>query len=220
MNTNNISTNNFKGAFVLKPKTQQMREIIPNIIPKGRQIFRDIKSEGDVVLVTKDKYDKKVRDFIKAEDVTFEYYPEISTKDGLDDEIPSGLKELMRIKNNCVVRHINILNKYMSARKPHLSEQSRYIQDAVDIIRLNIGNAKVQIDGKGFFFIRDNAKERTIKSTGFKNGQTYISVVPDSLNQDVQRYLIGKNGKEIIKNFETPNDWKAFNKAFAKALEK
>lgn len=220
MNTNNISTNNFKGAFVIKPKTQQIREVIPNIIPKGRQIFRDIKSEGDVVIVTRDKRgDKKVSDFIKAKDIAFEYYPEISTKSGLDDEIPSGLKQLMKIKNNCVIRNIHILDKFMVARKPHLSEQSQYIQDAVDTIRLNIGNAKLQFDNKGFFFIRDEAKQRTIKSTGFKNGISYIIVIPDSINQDVQRYLIGRNGKEVIKKFETPNEWKAFNKAFANAIK-
>lgn len=220
MDVNNISTNNFKGAFVLKPKTQQIREAIPNIIPKGRQIFRDIKTEGDVVIVTKDKYDKKVRDFIKAGEYPFAYYPEISTKSGLDDEIPSGLKHLMRIKNNCVVRNMNILDRFLVSRKPHLSEQSKYIQDAVDTLRLNTGSAKVQIDEKGIFFMRDEDKKRTIRSTGFRDGIAYVCVIPDSMTQDVRRFLVGKNGKEVIKEFITPSEMADFNRAFTKAIEK
>ena len=55
----------FKGAFVLKPQNAQVKEAVPNIIKKGKQIFYNIKNEGDVVIVTKDKYDKRVRDFIE-----------------------------------------------------------------------------------------------------------------------------------------------------------
>ena len=65
---NNLQINNkpnFKGTFVLNPQNVQVRKVIPDIIKKGRQIFYDIKNEGDVVIVTKDKYDKRVRDFIE-----------------------------------------------------------------------------------------------------------------------------------------------------------
>ena len=108
MEINNISNNNFKGTFVLQPKTQQMRAAIPDIIKKGRQIFYNIKSEGDVVIVTKDKYDKKVKEFIARDNVPFAYYPEINTSSGLDSEVPSGLRALMRQKNDCVIRSLSL----------------------------------------------------------------------------------------------------------------
>lgn len=111
MEINNISTNNFKGAFVLHPQNQQVREAIPDIVKKGRQIFHNIKSEGDVVIVTKDKYDKKVKEFIEREKAAFAYYPEINTSSGLDDQIPSELRKLMLKKDNCVINSLSLLNK-------------------------------------------------------------------------------------------------------------
>lgn len=215
MDINYKSTNNFKGAFVLQPKTQQIREAIPDIVKKGRQIFRDIKSEGDVVIVTKDRYDKKVKEFIEKENVEFAYYPEINTPCGLDDEIPSGLKDLIRKKDNCVIRNLKLLDKFLAAKSLHLGTQSEYIQNAINTLRLNTGNARVQIDAKGIFFVRDSAKERTVMTPGFKSRMAYFYVKPDHIEyQDARRTLVGKNGQEIVKEFETPKDMKAFNKVF------
>lgn len=215
MDINNISTNNFKGAFVLQPKTQQIREAIPDIVKKGRQIFHDVRSEGDIVIVTKDKYDKKVKDFIAREKVAFAYYPEINTSSGLDSEVPSGLRVLMRMKNNCVIRSLSLLDKFLTARTLHLSTQSEYIQNAIHTMRLNTNGARVQIDDKGMFFVRDEAKQRTINTSGFKNCMAYLHVKPDHIEyQDSRRVLVGKNGQEIIKEFETPKDMNVFSKAF------
>ncbi len=206
----------FKGAFVLKAQNAQVKEAVPNIIKKGKQIFYNIKNEGDVVIVTKDKYDKRVRDFIEENNLKFSYYPEISTQSGLDDEIPSGLKALINIKNNCIIKDLNLLDKFLSSTRPHLGKQSEYLQDAMNTLRLNTENAKIMIDDRGMFVLRDNAKQRTIKSTGFNSGCAYVCVIPDSLGQEVKRYLIGKNGKEIIKEFNTPKEILSFNKTFKK----
>lgn len=215
MKINNNSNNSFKGAFVLQPQTQQVREAIPNIVKKGRQIFHNIKSEGDVVIVTKNKYDKQVSEFIAKENIDFTYYPEINTSCGLDDQIPSGLKELMHKNNNCVISDLNLLNKFLNPKELHLSKQSEYIQKAISTLGLNTDGAKTQVNEKGMFFIRDNAKQRTIETPGFKNGMAYLYVKPDHIAyQDSRRVLVGKNGQEIIKEYETPKDWKIFNKAF------
>ena len=215
MEINNISNNNFKGTFVLQPKTQQMRAAIPDIIKKGRQIFYNIKSEGDVVIVTKDKYDKKVKEFIARDNVPFAYYPEINTSSGLDSEVPSGLRALMLQKNNCVIRSLSLLDKFLTSGTLHLSAQSEYIQNAIHTMRLNTSGARVRIDDNGMFFVRDEAKQRTINTFGFKNGMAYFYVRPEHIEyQDSRRVLVGKNGQEIIKEFETPKDWKKFNKAF------
>lgn len=217
MKTNNISNTSFKGSFVINSKNSRIKEAIPQIIKRGRQLFYDIKQDGDVVIVTKDKYDKRVAEFIDSNNLEFEYYPEISTSSGLDDQIPSVLKNMLKIKNNCVIKDLGLLNKFFKNSKLHLSTQSKYLQDTVDTLRLNIENSKVEIDSKGRFLIRDAVKERTVVSAGFNSGTSYVYVIPDSLNQDTKRFLIGKNGKEIIKEFSTPKEMSAFNKAFKKA---
>lgn len=218
MKTNNISNTGFKGAFILRPQSAPTREAIPNIIKKGRQLFYNIKKEGDVVIVTKNKYDSKIRDFIENEKIQFTYYPEISTKSGLDDQEPSKLKRLLNINNNCVIKSLPLLNKFLD-NKPHLCEQSKYIHETLNTLRLNVEDAKIEIDDKGIFTIRDDAHKRTLKSTGFRSGMTYVFVRPDSVTQSIQRFLIGKNGKEVIKKFETPNEMLAFNRAFRKAIK-
>lgn len=102
-----------------------------------------------------------------------------------------------------------------------MSKQSEYIQEAINTLRLDKGNAKVQVNEKGIFFVRDNDKERTIMTPGFKNGMVYLYVKPDHVEyQNSRRVLVGKNGQEIIKEFETPKDWTIFNKAFMKILSK
>lgn len=216
--TTNPSNNklNFKGAFIIKPTNTQVKEAVPNIIKKGRQLFYNIKDDGDVVIVARDKYDKRVRNFIAEQKLDFTYYPEISTQSGLDDQVPSKLKTLLNIKNNCLVQDLNLLDKFLSNTNLHLNKQSEYLQDALDTLRLNTGKAKITIDNKGIFVVRDTDKQRTIKSTGFHSGCAYVCIVPDSTGQEVKRYLISKNGKEITKEFNTPKDILYFNKIFKK----
>ena len=209
---------NFSGTFILRPDNIQTKNAIPSIIKKGRQILYNIKNEGDVVIVTKNNYDSHIRDFIEAKNLNFEYYPQISTKSGLDDQIPSKLKNLLKINDNCVISNLKILNKFLQKRTPNLSKQTEYLYEATNTLRLNIENPKIKIDDKGIFIIRDEAKKRTIKSTGFQNGNSYICVIPDNPNMETGRFLIGKNGKNIIKEYNTPKEIIHFYKTFKEII--
>lgn len=216
INTNNNT--NFTGTFILKPVDSGTKDAVKNIVNKGRQIFYNIKDEGDVVIVTRDKFDKKIRDFIESSNTKFIYYPEISTMSGLDDEIPSGLIRLLNVKNNCLIRSLNLLNRFLQNSNTHLSKQCEYLHEAMNTLRLNVGNSKIRIDNNGTFIIRDNAKNRTIKSTGFRNGAAYVHIIPDSIAQESKRFLIGKNGKEIIKEYNTPKEILDFYKTFKRLI--
>lgn len=216
----NRTNTNFKGAFILKNANQSVKDKVPHIIKQGRQIFYNIKHDGDIVLVVRDKYDKRVCEFINNEKTAFEYYPEISTKSGLDDEIPEGLKKLLNTKNNCVISNLNILNKFLLSGVVHLNRQIEYLQEALNTLRLNVEKLKIKIDNKGIFVIRDEQKQRTIKSSGIHGGCTYVCVIPDSKWQETERFLVGRNGKEIIKEYNTPNEILEFNKKFKKIIAK
>lgn len=219
MNINNTSNTNFQGAFILRPKNIQTKEAIPNIVTKGRQIFYNIKHPGDVVMVTKDKFDKHVSRFIASKNIAFEYYPEISTKSGLDSQKPFGLTKLLCTQDNCVVKNLDLLNRFLTGNPAHLSKQNEYLHEALNTLRLNIENLKINVNDKGIFTIRDEAKKRTIKSTGFKDGIAYIYIRPDVTWEDSQRILVGKNGKQILKEYTSPKDIMSFNKAFKKLIE-
>ena len=211
--TNNQNTT-FQGTFIVHPKSQEVKEAIPTLLKKGRQIFYDIKKEGDVAIVTQDKYDKKIFQFIKDKKLLFSYYPEISTKSGLDTERPEELRALLKKQRNCIVLDPRPLGKFLEDKHNHLKKQIEYITEAINSLRLNVENFKIKLDESGKFIIRDEAKQRTIKSTGFNNGIGYFYIRPDSLSADTHRFLIGANGKQVIKEFCSPKDLRAFNKAF------
>lgn len=221
MQINKNSNTNFTGAFIINTKNNQIKEAIPAIIKKGRQIFYDIKNEGDVVLVTKNKYDYRVKDFIEShyDKLKFEYYPEISTKSGLDDEFPAKLKQMLNIKNNCVISNLKLLNKFLQKNKLHLSKQCENLYDAINTLRLNIENPKIEINDNGFLVIRDNNKKRTIKSTGFYRGSGFVHVIPDSPILEAKKYIFNRNGKGISKEYSTPREMLRFLKHFKKAME-
>ena len=211
--TNNQKTS-FQGTFVVHPKSKEVKDAIPTLLKKGRQIFYDIKKEGDVAIVTQDKYDKRIFQFVKDKGLIFSYYPEISTKSGLDTEKPEILRALIKKQRNCIVFDPKPLEKFMANNKNHLKNQIEYITEAINSLRLNVENFRIKLDETGKFIIRDDAKQRTIKSTGFNNGMGYFYIRPDSLWADTHRFLIGANGKQIIKEYSSPEELRAFNKAF------
>ena len=214
MQINNTSYIEFKGMYHIPSPNNQTRETLPGIIKKGRQLFYDIEQEGDMIIVTKNKYDSKIKDFIETNNLQFTYYPEISTQSGLDDREPNKLKQLMQILNNCTIKKLSILSKFIPSKELHLSEQSQYIQESLNTLRLNVDGAKIEIDDNGLFIIKDTCHRRTVKTPGFHSSHAYFIIIPDSPNESSQRFLLGKNGKEIIKQFESPTELRSFNKAF------
>ena len=151
--------------------------------------------------------------------MNFEYYPEISTKSGLDDKKPLKLTQLLCLKDNCVVKNLKLLNKFLSDNPVHLSKQNEYLHETLNTLRLNIENPKIEVNQKGIFTIRDEAKKRTIKSSGFSNGNSYVYMYPDAAWEDSKRYLVGANGKQILKEYKTPNEIREFNNKFKKFIE-
>ena len=101
---NNQSNINFNGAFRIKPREIKAKAEIPQLFTQRKQVFNDILEKGDEVIVLKDSrnYDKRVLEYAKENNVSgLEYYPDITTKSGLDPEQPEGL--LVLIKNKAKV---------------------------------------------------------------------------------------------------------------------
>ena len=90
--TNNQSNLNFSGSFRIPRGNLKAQHEIPQLFTQGRQIFYDIKEDGDMFIVLRDNYDRRVAKYIKENNVSgLEYYLEINTKSGLDDQKPAGL---------------------------------------------------------------------------------------------------------------------------------
>ena len=214
---NNTSNTNFSGAFRIERPYTKAKAEIPVMFTQGRQIFRDIKQKGDMVVVLRDNYDKRVGQYIQENyPIEIEYYPEINTKSGLDDEKPEELKKLIKDKSTIVKRGLkNILaaiSEQKVIKKPKKYRATKEVEKIANALRLNIENPQIS-SNKSLTRIRDEQKKRTIEIIATNPATSYVYVKPDSLDSDSIKCIINGKG-QIVKTFETPKDISKFSKMF------
>ena len=214
---NNTSNTNFSGAFRIERPYTKAKAEIPVMFTQGRQIFRDIKQKGDMVVVLRDNYDKRVGQYIQENyPIEIEYYPEINTKSGLDDEKPEELKKLIKDKSTIVKRGLkNILaaiSEQKVIKKPKKYRAAKEVEKIANALRLNIENPQIS-SNKSLTRIRDEQKKRTIEIIATNPATSYVYVKPDSLDSDSIKCIINGKG-QIVKTFETPKDISKFSKMF------
>ena len=119
---NNTSSLRFSGAFRFKPNEIKAKTEIPQLFTQRKQVFNDILEKGDEVIVLKDSrnYDKRVLEYAKENNVSgLEYYPDITTKSGLDTEQPEGLLALIKNKAKVVKGDLEeITNAILEKKRP------------------------------------------------------------------------------------------------------
>ena len=215
--SNNISNTNFMGAFRIQPQNVKANAEIPAMFTQGYQVFRNIKEKGDMVVVLRDNYDKRVGNYIQKNNLTnLEYYPKINTKSGLDDEKPEGLIELIKDKAVVVKTElediISTISEQKGIKRPKKYRAEKEVKKISDALRLNIENPIIE-SNKSFTKIRDNQKGRTIEVIATNPATSYVYVKPDSLNEDSTKCIINTKG-QIIKTFTNPKDISKFMKMF------
>ena len=81
---NRINNNiNFQGGFLINYKSavKGTQELLENRIGHGKQIFRNWNGDGNSVFyVMKDSKDYNIAQFVKTNELKFQYYPELSLK--------------------------------------------------------------------------------------------------------------------------------------------
>lgn len=216
---NNTSSLRFLGAFRFKPNEINAKADVPKLFTQGRQVFRNILEDGDEVIVVRNNYDKRVANYLKDNNIRgVEYYPEIDTKCGLDDEIPEGLLKLIKSKSVVVIENLEEIVSSIASRAnvprrkvPKIDKELNKIANA---LRLNIENPKV-VSNKSFTRIRDEHKMRTIEVIAPNSATSYVHVIPDSLNEQSVKCILNGKG-QIVKTFDTPNEIHKFNLLFNK----
>lgn len=216
---NNQSNINFNGAFRFKSNEINAKADVPKLFTQGRQVFHNILEDGDEVIVVRKNYDKRVANYLKDNNIRgVEYYPEIDTKCGLDDEIPEGLLKLIKSKSVVVIENLEEIVSSIASRAnvsrrkvPKIDKELNKIANA---LRLNIENPKV-VSNKSFTRIRDDHKMRTIEVIAPNSATSYVHVIPDSLNEQSVKCILNGKG-QIVKTFDTPNEIHKFNLLFNK----
>lgn len=220
MQVSNQSNINFSGAFRIKPSEIKAKADVPELFTQGKQVFHDILEKGDQVIVLRDKYDKRVGKYIQENNLSgIEYYPEINTKCGLDDEQPEGLLALINSKTKVIKDDIKeiltaITQQKRTPKAPKTPKAHKVAEKIANSLRLNIEAPQIT-SNKSFTKIRDEHKKRTIEVIMPNKGTIYAHVIPDSMCENSTKCILDGKGK-IVKSFETPNEIHKFNVLFRK----
>lgn len=224
MQIQNVSNNGFKGGFKFQNISKEIKKEIPQISNKGRQIFNNFPNENDVFLVLRDEFDYKALKFIKKHNLKFAYYPLINTKCGLDSECPEGLAAILEKTNSKPETDLNELGKRIKSQrnnKPYFGSDWNNISTDKVLQALCIDpENKTENIVKNIKVIKDKEFSRKIMITQPEVNTKihYVMVVPDSPNQEIEKYAIDNNGK-IRKVFKTPDDMKEFRKLFNSSIK-
>lgn len=211
----NTSNQTFEGTFRIKPNEIKAKTEIPQLFTQGRQIFHDILEKGDEVIVLRNQYDKRVGKYIQEKNISgIEYYPEINTSSGLDDQQPEGILKLLKNKTVKVITDITEICTTSAAQRrlPKFPKAKKEVEKIANTLRLNI--EKPQINSTAALTkVRDEEKKRTIEIIMPNKGTTYVYVKPDCLYEGSTKCIIDGQGN-IMKKFETPDEIHKFIKRF------
>lgn len=116
--SNNQTNLNFNGAFKIKPSELKAQTEIPALFTQGMQKFTNIEEKGDMFIVVRNNYDKRIGNYLSENHVNgVKYYPTINTKSGLDDEKPEGLLALLKDKSIEVKTELDDIFEAISKQK-------------------------------------------------------------------------------------------------------
>ena len=194
MRINNINENdktNFTSAFRFRKLTGSQYTDLRHVVSKSaRQIYPSLIEKGDIVVVNQGSYDLRVQNFIKDNNLNFEYYPTIKLSEKLKGNIVKSLVlQNMSNKNfinNALVLNSKVLKDNISASKNLL----KVVDKIFKTLRLNVDKVDFKLSKNGLPVIKDNTKLRTIYFSPNFNSKYYVFVKPNSANQPSSRYLL------------------------------
>lgn len=221
MNIDNAYLINFKGGYRFSQMPNSAKDDLINFITTKKQIFNDFEKQGDLFLVTRDKTNHKVSQFIKKHKLKFEFYPSINTKCGLDTEKPEGLSLLIKKINTKPITTLTQLDK--SIHKQILSNKVEelspdYTGRILKTLRINTKKIESKIKN-GVVILNDKEFERKIFISRPINKTHFVLIEPYSSSNASERYVIDSEGK-LVEQFDTPEKIKEFYKSFKKTILK
>lgn len=214
---NNYSVN-FNGGFRLKGLTPELKELTVTSIPKHRQIFENFEKQNDMFILCRDISDYGVNKFARANNIELEYYPQINTKSGFDSEEPDilskKLKRLMPVVSKTQINKI-IAEKIRMHKVKKFADYS--INNILSALCMEVEGKEISMV-KGAHVIKDKEFARKVIISPLSNAKVhYVSVIPDSANEEIKRYAFDTRGN-IVSTYQTPDGIKTFNKAFNETL--
>ena len=214
------NTINFKGAFLIKKTSPEVkRNLINSFEKKGKFVYDNFKNTNDLFLVVRDEKDKFVADFINKHNITnFKYFPSLNTSSGFHYNKPEEADKIIKEKKPKYIKTINTLIKYFKNLGVDLNESDKkYINETLKAVNIKPKEHRIE-NNAGYYIVKDK-NNTTVARISPKNkyGINFIHVIPKCTDHSPIRYSV-KDGIKLAK-FEKPDEVKAFLDSFDKAVK-
>ena len=220
--TNNV---NFSGTFKIDytRAAKGTREFIETkALNNHRQIFPNWEGNPNVVVyVTRDRKDYQMANAVYINNLKVQYFPNINTRMGFDDEMPEVLKHCLdSLPSTESIRGPKRVFNYVEEHRPHartkvetlkpVKQPNRY-QQIVDNLKLIFETKRVDLDDGIVKFVDINGgRGEVVIYPPKKDGSRYVSVTYNS-PLDPERYYKFNKQNEIV---ETLNDFEGICKFY------
>ena len=103
---------NFKGAIILKQPTPRIQRMIKSSLGTHHQILKNFTPEGDVLYIVRRGKDKSVAEFLTHHRTKFEFYIDLSTKSGFDDEKLDEARQILAGYKSKIISTVDELKDF------------------------------------------------------------------------------------------------------------
>lgn len=209
---------NFNSGFRLKGLTPELKKLTIDNMPQRRQIFENFENTSDMFVLCRDINDYTVNKFARANHIELEYYPQISTKSGFDSEKPEALSEKLKELKPVITKNqiANIIREKIRLNRT-IKFADKTVENILRTLCMDLERKHIFMS-KGSYVIEDKEFCRKVVISPLSKAKVhYVKVIPDSIDQDIERYAFDTNGN-IVSTYKTPDGIKNFNKAFSDTL--
>lgn len=223
---NNINLN-FKGSFLInyKKALPGVREGFEKAVGKKHvQIFDSFEGNQDSVLyVMKNSKDFAAANFVKLNEMNFEYIPEMDTRLRFDEYFPDEVSTYLTENKPKVIKKISELMDYISENRIRCRERKNShigkYQKILNTMGVDVKGEK-HTNSFGVTNVEDVLTGKTaIISPASKLGTRFIAIKhPKKLKKHADYYAVDENGN-ILKKFKFPDDILLFRELFNKTIK-
>lgn len=213
---------NFKGAIILRqPLKNNIEHKMLNVIGEHHQIFENFTPEGDILYITRKGCDKNIADFLTHHRTKYEFYTDLSTKSGFDEQLPEEAKEIITNSNSKKLTKKDELIDFFKLKefKPLFSKKRKDnpIEYSLKALGFNTKNQTVkQRNGYSEVINSDGKLLARISGPG-QYGISFAFVEPKNVDESPLRYAI--RGGEIIFQYTSESGRAQFLKNYNKAVK-
>ena len=221
---------NFRGAILLKqPTKNNIEKKMLKVIGSHHQIFKNFTPEGDILYITRKGADKNVAELLSHHRTKYEFYTDLSTKSGFDDDLYEEARTILKNSKSTILRTRDELIDFFKLKKFQPIENATRKNNQINMSLKALGlNPEENIVNKknGYYDVTDadgNLKARISGPGQYGISFAYLYKEPEAATESKDIYKSTKRyairGKDIIFQYTNESGRSQFLKNYSRAVK-